>query len=227
MGQHGFARDMDFTMISQSEDEVWFAVKDTEETYAKYPFHFELEVGYRLEGKELTVMWKVKNVNDSDMHFSIGAHPAFFCPVYEGDKQTDYYLKFFDKQGNVMTSFINKLLGQGGLTSLRTEIREMPEGLLPITEDLFDVDTLILENDQAKRVALVDSKKQEYVAVTFDAPIISIWSPTRKNAPFVCLEPWYGRCDFEGFDGELKEREYGNTIGIGEIFEAEYTIEIL
>ena len=92
MGQHGFARDMDFTMISQSEDEVWFAVKDTEETYAKYPFHFELEVGYRLEGKELTVMWKVKNVNDSDMHFSIGAHPAFFCPVHEGEKQTDCFI---------------------------------------------------------------------------------------------------------------------------------------
>lgn len=227
MGQHGFVRDMEFELTAQKEDEIWFAVKDTEETYEKYPFHFCLEIGYRLEDSNLKVLWKVKNTNEGEMHFSIGAHPAFSCPLYEGDKQTDYYLKFFDKDGKPMESFVNKLLGEGGLTSLRTEIRKSPEGLLAISEDLFDIDTLILENDQAKRVALVDGNKKEYVAVSFDAPIISIWSPTRKNAPFVCLEPWYGRCDYEGFDGELKEREYGNTISAGEIFETEYTIEIL
>ena len=227
MGQHGFVRDMEFELISQKADEVWFSVKDTEDTTKMYPFHFCLEIGYRLVGSELVVMWKVKNLNDFDMHFSIGAHPAFFCPLHEGDKQTDYYLSFKDKDGNVMESFVNKLLGQGGLTSLRTEIRETPEGFLPITEDLFDIDTLILENDQAKRVALADGNKEEYVAVEFDAPIISIWSPTRKNAPFVCLEPWYGRCDYEEFDGELKDREYGNTIAAGEVFAAEYKIIIM
>lgn len=227
MGQHGFARDMKFEVISQNENEVWFSVKDTEETFAKYPFHFVLEVGYRLEAKNLKVMWKVKNTNEGDMHFSIGAHPAFFCPVHEGDKQTDYYIGLKDKDGNIVERFANKLLANAGLTSARTEIREYKDGLIPISEDLFDVDTLIIENDQVKRVALLDSKKEEYVAVTFDAPLVGIWSPPGKNAPFVCLEPWYGRCDFEGFDGELKDREYGNTIGAGEVFEAEYIIEIL
>ena len=226
MGQHGFARDMDFEVISQNENEVWFAVQDTEETYLKYPFHFVLEVGYRLEENNITVMWKVKNTNDCDMHFSIGAHPAFFCPVHEGDKQTDYYIGLKDKDGNVVERFVNKLLADAGLTSTRTEVREYKDGLIPISEDLFDIDTLIIENDQVKKVALLDSKKEEYVAVEFDAPLVGIWSPPRKNAPFVCLEPWYGRCDCEEFDGELKDREYGNTIAAGEVFEAEYTIVI-
>ena len=227
MGQHGFVRDMEFEVISKSDEEVWFSVKDTEETLAMYPFHFVVEIGYRLEGKDLRVMWKVKNVNDGDMHFSIGAHPAFFCPVYEGDKQTDYFVGLKDKDGNVVESFVNKLLADAGLTSTRTEIREYKDGLIPISEDLFDIDTLIIENDQVKRVALVDSNKEEYVAVEFDAPLVGIWSPPRKSAPFVCLEPWYGRCDCEEFDGELKDREYGNTIAAGEVFEAEYTIKIL
>ena len=227
MGQHGFARDMEFEVISQDEKEVWFSVNDTEETYAKYPFHFVLEIGYRLEESNLKVMWKVKNTNKGDMYFSIGAHPAFFCPVHEGDKQTDYFIGLKDKDGKIVESFVNKLLADAGLTSARTEIREYKEGLIPVSEDLFDIDTLIIENDQVKRVSLLNSKKEEYVAVTFDAPLVGIWSPPRKNAPFVCLEPWYGRCDFEGFDGELKDREYGNTIGTGEVFEAEYTIEIL
>lgn len=227
MGQHGFARDMEFEVLSQNENEVWFSVKDTEETYAKYPFHFELEIGYRLEESNLKVMWKVKNTNDGEMYFSIGAHPAFFCPVHEGDKQTDYFIGLKDKEGNIVDSFVNKLLADAGLTSERTEVREYKDGLIPIAEDLFDIDTLIIENNQVKRVALLDSNKNEYVAVTFDAPLVGIWSPPRKSAPFVCLEPWYGRCDFEGFDGELKDREYGNTIAAGEVFAAEYVIEIM
>ena len=32
MGQHGFARDMDFTLISRSTDEAWLALEDTDET---------------------------------------------------------------------------------------------------------------------------------------------------------------------------------------------------
>lgn len=226
MGQHGFARDMDFEVISQSENEVWFSVKDTEDTYEKYPFHFVLEIGYRLEQSEITVMWKVKNVNDDEMHFSIGAHPAFCCPLHEGEKQADCYIGLKDQAGNKVEQFVNKLLASAGLTSTRTEIREYKDGLIPITEDLFDIDTLIIENDQVKRVALLDSNKEEYIAVEFDAPIVGIWSPPGKCAPFVCLEPWYGRCDCEEFNGELKDREYGNTIAAGEVFKAEYKIII-
>ena len=82
MNQHGFARDMEFSLVSQSADEVWFALEDTEETYKVYPFHFHLEIGYRLEDASVSVMWKVKNINDKEMHFAIGAHPAFFCPLH-------------------------------------------------------------------------------------------------------------------------------------------------
>ena len=47
MNQHGFARDMDFTLISRSTDEAWLALEDTDETRKVYPFHFHLEIGYR------------------------------------------------------------------------------------------------------------------------------------------------------------------------------------
>lgn len=60
MNQHGFARDMDFTLISRSTDEAWLALEDTDETRKVYPFHFHLEIGYRLEGTAVRVMWKVK-----------------------------------------------------------------------------------------------------------------------------------------------------------------------
>lgn len=227
MEPHGFVKDMEFDLISQSANEAWFSVKDTEETFAKYPFHFCLEAGYLLEENTLKVMWRVKNTNDGDMHFSIGAHPAFSCPLHAGEKQTDYSIKLKDREGNAIDSFVNTLLAPGGLTSEKKEVRECKEGLIPITEDLFDIDTLVIENNQVKQVALVDGNKKEYLNMKFDTPLLCIWSPPRKGAPFVCLEPWYGRCDCAGYEGELKDREYGNTITAGDTFAAEYTIEIL
>ena len=48
MGQHGFARDMEFELERQSADEIWFVLESNEETYKKYPFGFRLSIGYHL-----------------------------------------------------------------------------------------------------------------------------------------------------------------------------------
>ncbi|WP_406544619.1 galactose mutarotase, partial [Pseudobutyrivibrio sp.] len=48
MGQHGFARDMDFTLVSQTADELVFTLKDNEETKEKYPFSFILTLSYKI-----------------------------------------------------------------------------------------------------------------------------------------------------------------------------------
>ena len=78
MGQHGFARDMEFALEAQS---IWFVLSSTEETYAKYPFRFRLHIGYMLDENEVSVHWKVDNTDEKPMYFSIGAHPAFLCPI--------------------------------------------------------------------------------------------------------------------------------------------------
>lgn len=226
MNQHGFARDMDFELVSLTESEVMFSVNSTEDTYKVYPFHFQLEIGYRLEKNAVIVMWKVKNANNRTMYFSIGAHPAFCCPFYEGDKQSDYYLSFAKKDGSVPAKIFSTKLGQGGCVTAGKLEYDLNDGLLPITEDRFDIDTLILEDSQVQRVALLDGKKKEYIAVEFDSPLVGIWSPPRKNAPFVCIEPWYGRCDNEKFTGELKDREWENALEPNEEFYAEYKIVI-
>ena len=109
MGQHGFARDMDFTLDSQTEDTLWFVLKSNEETMAKYPL----------------------------------------C----------------DMEGN------------------------------------------------------------PYLTVTMDAPLFGVWSPAGADVPFICVEPWYGRCDSADFTGDLKDREWGNLIAPGGIWKAHYTVE--
>ena len=71
LSQHGFARDMDFTLIDEAENELRFALESTPDTLRAYPFPFLLEIGYRLEGNKVEVLWRVKNTGDKTMHFQI------------------------------------------------------------------------------------------------------------------------------------------------------------
>ena len=105
-------------------------------------------------------------------------------------------------------------------------MKEIPlsEGYLKVTENMFDDDALVIEHNQAHRVSLCLPNKKPYLTVTFDAPLFGLWSPAKKNAPFICIEPWYGRADSVGFVGELEERTWGNTLEAGATFETGFEI---
>ena len=193
MSQHGFARDMDFSVTEEKDQEIWFALQETPETKEKYPFDFKLSIGYRLENRTVQVIWKVENTNRETMYFSIGGHPAFVCPVPGKGKQTEYALRF-DTEGPVVSS----LIGEGGLLTEEKVEYPLTDQKLQIAEDLFARDALVIEQDQAHKVSLVDPTGNAYVTVRFDAPLFGIWAPKGGKAPFVCIEPWYGRCDRAG-----------------------------
>ena len=63
---------------------------------------------------------------------------------------------------------------------------------------------------------LYDPEGREYARVECDAPVWGIWSHSDSGAGYVCLEPWYGICDFAGYEGELKERPHIQTVMPGE-----------
>ena len=220
MGQHGFARDMDFNLVSETGDELIFELRDTEETRAKYPFAFVLRVGYKLTHDTVEVIWEVVNPSDSDMYFSIGGHPAFNCDL---NKDSLLFMNGADAVSGNLVSNIVALDGSGCLSDRKKEVK-LKDGILELKPELFDEDALVIENRQADRVTILGSDKKEIVSVSFDAPLFGVWSPVHKNAPFVCIEPWYGRCDRAGFAGDLAEREYGNKLTAGEKFKVSYTI---
>ena len=150
LSQHGFARDMEFDLESQTEEEIWFVLKDTESTLEKYPFHFILKVGYRLSGRQVEVMWKVENPNDKKMYFSIGGHPAFNCPLKEGEKQEDCQL-IFDTEGPLTSSIVNE---EGALCP-RTKILNLFGKCLKLEEHLFDEDALIELSESIKQYGVL------------------------------------------------------------------------
>ena len=221
MGQHGFARDMEFSFVSNNGTEAWFSLSSDDTTYEKYPFAFTLEIGYVLSGNTLKVIWKVVNEDEKEMYFSIGGHPAFMCPLNGEGKQTDYFITF-DTDKDLTYS----KLSENGLVYKKDNVLETNGGNMQMTEHLFDEDALVVEDNQAHKVALCKPDGTPYLAVSFDAPLFGLWSPAKKNAPFICIEPWYGRCDDESFAGTLEEREYGQQLEVGENFEVCYTIKV-
>lgn len=221
MGQHGFARDMEFSLVSNNGTECWFSLSSDESTYEKYPFAFTLEIGYQLVGSSLKVIWKVVNEDDKQMYFSIGGHPAFMCPLNGEGKQTDYFIEF-DTDRNLTYS----KLSDNGLVDKKDNILATDGGKMQVTEHLFDEDALVVEGSQAHKVSLCKPDGVPYLTVVFDAPLFGLWSPAKKNAPFICIEPWYGRCDSEEFGGTFEEREYGHTLEVGESFEADFEIQV-
>ena len=220
--QHGFARDMEFTLISEKEDEVRYRLVSNEETLHKYPFPFCLEIGYRIQGKKIEVMWEVKNTGEKDMYFQIGAHPAFYWPEFDASNSERGFFGF-DKENGL--KYI--LISEKGCADPSTEYSlELTDGLLPLDTHTFDKDALILENEQVRKVTLYNKEKLAYLSLHFNAPVVGLWSPPAKNAPFVCIEPWYGRCDRAHYTGEYKDKDWMQHLQPEEIFQGGYTIEI-
>lgn len=220
MSQHGFARDSDFTPLGSTGDEAWYELTSSDTTLAAYPYKFRLLVGYRLTGETVTVIWRVTNTDDRDIYFQIGAHPAFYYPDYGSDGERGYL--WFDRED----SFTYLRIGDGACASLTPHSQPLDGHLLRLDTHTFDIDTFIIEGSQLTSVALLDRERRPHLTMQFDSPLLGIWSPPRKDAPFVCIEPWYGRCDREGFEGEFRDRDHVNRLAAGQTFEASYKIII-
>ena len=224
MGQHGFARDMDFTLVDGNETEVRYRLESSAETLAKYPYPFVLEIAYRLEGDKLDVIWDVYNPSEEDIFFQIGAHPAFYYPDYDPQAPERGFLSFDRTEGLECIRIKEK----GCVDAVTKYPLEIPaEGKLPLTRETFDeIDTIVLEDSQVGHVTLHRNDGSPWLSLSFDAPVVGIWSPPTKNAPFICLEPWYGRCDRAGYEGDYRDKDWMNRLAPGERFSSVYTIEI-
>lgn len=220
--QHGFARDREFELILERSDEVRYRLVSDEETLKSYPFPFCLEIGYRIQRSEIEVLWEVRNTGEKEMHFQIGAHPAFYYPDFNAATDERGYFGF-DKKEGLNAIFIS----EKGCVDPNTQNPLIPiNGLWPLHIHRFERDALILENSQVKRVTLYDKGRRPYLSLLFDAPVVGLWSPPKKNAPFVCIEPWYGRCDRAHYTGEFKDKEWMQHLAPGETFRGGYTIVI-
>ncbi|MGN1014537.1 MAG: aldose 1-epimerase family protein [Butyricicoccus sp.] len=218
--QHGFARDCEFVAVEKTDTSVTHRLTATEETRQKYPFDFVLTVTHTLHGRDLAVQWTVDNAGSERMYFTIGGHPAFRVPVLPDTVQTEYTLRF----GRDDLTYYLLDRDSGTANTTRTYALPVHNGVCPIAEDMFAQDALIFDGQIAwAGIALPDGTP--FVSLSCPGfPNFGIWAA--PNAPFVCLEPWDGRCDNTGFEGEISEKPGVLALESGARYQKAYTITI-
>jgi len=194
---HGFASKSDFT-VTEELGKLIFTLQDSPATRLIYPFAFLLEVVFTLEGQRITTEYKVTNPSDSEeLVFGIGGHPGLMF--------NDYYLEF--EGVDVLTGTV---VSERGFLKDETFQLSLKNSCLPLTYDLFEKYlTLVFVDTPAKKVTLKSAKDDISVAMEFDTQHFGVW--TQPGAPFVCLEPWDGLPDYEGFCGDFSNKR-GNHI---------------
>lgn len=211
--QHGFARDMEFTIENQSASEAVLRLTHTDQTLKQFPFRFVLQIEYSLWKDGITVRYVVTNEDSSVMWFSIGGHPAFACPPGNGPYRLE-----FDRDDTAERYFLDQ-----GLQSGRRE--RMPTSPLEITPSLFDQDALIFKNLHSKAVTLTTAAGQRVLTLSFEGfPYFGVWS--KPGAPFVCLEPWFGVADSQDAQVPFESKEGIMALETGRSFVCQYSIQI-
>ena len=213
--RHGFARDAQFTVISQGEDRVTMALHDSEETLKVYPYHFNLAITYRLVGTTISVIWHVENTDSREIHFQIGGHPAFNLPSgkMEGVIKLDN-----EEPMDTLKSYAD------GSHDMEEVPLEADMGIIEVNNSFFRNDSVKIHRSQTHRAMLMDTNGDPAVTVDYKTPVCAFWSPFDKHAPFVCIEPWYGIGDPRGFHGEFKDKPLMNHLQPGASFMSKYTI---
>lgn len=214
LSRHGFARDMEFLLIEKTESSATFSLSYNEETLQKYPFKFELQILYQLEDNKLNIAYKAINKGETKLPFSIGAHPAFALP-----EEFSKYSIQFEKEEKLEYSLL-----ENGLISNTTETLETSNNIVSLNYKLFENDALVFKTLQSNSLTIFENSKP-YIKVDFeDFPNLGIW--TKENAPFICIEPWFGYSDTLEKSGDLFNKEGILILEANQTFNSVFSIEI-
>lgn len=203
MKQHGFARNNEFELVSQAEDQLHFRLLPNDDIRKMYPFDFQMDIMYQLFQEEhehgVKITYQIHNMGETTMPFSIGGHPGFSCPMVAGEELTDYDVVFEEKEN------LERHLLEGGLYNGETSPLLENEQIIPITPTLFDQDALVVHSPKSDIVSLVSRKSGHKLTVDISAfDYLGIWA--KPGAPFVCIEPWLGLADYTDATGDIMEK---------------------
>ncbi len=221
LGQHGFARDMEFKVIDQSSSHVTLNLKWDDETLKVYPFKFDFKITYAIEKSKISIEYNVKNMDQHPIYFSVGAHPGFNCPIKENESYDDYYFEF-EKSEEASIS----LLTPDGLLKRDKVAYLNNEKFIEISASLFKDGALVFEHLKSKRISLKSRKSDYCVHVDFEGfPFLGLWSKA-EGAPFVCIEPWIGHADYADFQDDFSKKEDQICLDVQKYFNRKFEISI-
>ena len=222
LGPHGFARNLDYTLVEQTEDTLVLELTDSDETRKGYPFAFSYQLRYRLENDTLFITFRVENRGGEVLPFGLGAHPGFRVPMADGLQFTDYKV-VFGAPCNPRSLDLSPAAYLAGTDSPYP----LTGNAIPLRHDLFDNDAIILK-DMARSVSLVSDKDPHGVIVSFpDMPYLGLWHTPKTEAPFLCIEPWATLPAVQDIVEDFATKEPFFRLAPGGVYENTWSIQAL
>ncbi|WP_298090333.1 aldose 1-epimerase family protein [uncultured Sphingomonas sp.] len=199
--KHGFARHSLFTLVAHDATQAVFALEDSEATRTVYPYAFRLELTYRLDGATLVTEARIANRGEGPMLASFGFHPAFAWPLPYGQDRADHRIVFAEDEPGKL-----KAITPNGLIAAEERASPLDGRTLHLADALFTDDALVWSPVHSRSVtygANTDATPHLHIAFP-DTDKLGIW--TKPHAAFICIEPWHGIADPEGFMGDFKDK---------------------
>lgn len=212
--QHGFARDLPFTIRAKTKSHVELQLTDNEETRKKYPFSFEFVVMYELFEDRIEISYITSNKDDKKMPYSVGGHPGFALNLPLDNYNLNFHSSFEADRWLIENTFYT---GQKQPMKI--------DSLLNLKNEYFTNDAIVFKQPKINQVTLEKINKERIVTVgssSWDA--IGLW--TKQNAPFFCIEPWWGWADSHDSTGKIEEKSGLHWLEPGQEEMASYFIQV-
>lgn len=222
MTQHGFARHNEFDIHQTSNTEVTFTLKSNEDIIKQYPFLFELNVTYKLNDNQLLCHIEVKNIDNKNIYFQVGGHPAFACPFMENESSNDYYLEFSENE-----TCNRKIIDveKRGMSRIEKPFFDNERRFF-VRQELFNKDAIVFKNFKSSSVALKSLNHNKSIIFHMSGfDHVGLWAAKHVGG-LIAIEPWVGHADYTDFNGEFKDKESCVNLASGQKFEVEFGIEI-
>jgi galactose mutarotase-like enzyme len=220
LSRHGFARDKFFALKGSSASIAAFSLQADESTRSVYPFQFELHVRYELSGATLAVTTTISNLGAADMPASFGYHPGFRWPLPYGQPRSSHFIEFENDE----PAPARRIDPAGLLTPVRHPT-PISNRRLNLADALFQEDVLIFDQLKSRSVSYGGSAGPRLRIDFSDATYLGVW--TKPGANFICIEPWHGITDPEGFSGDFMQKPGVQVLKAGESLFAKVDITLL
>ena len=222
IGQHGFLRDLEFDFVSEENGTIVYRNTYNDETLKIYPYKYQAEIAYTILDDGVKTEFRIKNIDDKEIMFNIGGHPAINCPLYPEEDFNDYTIHF--EKPEVVNS---PLIMKDATLDFNTTVLHYPSLTnLLLKKEIFYIDTIIINNVKSRVVTLTNRNKQGIKFSFENFSTLAIWTP-HNDAPFVCIEPWQGYNDVIDSDKQYAHKADLVHLKPNEEYRCSYTIEIL
>ncbi len=187
MGIHGFARNYEFELVSQSECEVVLSLKANADTKSVYPFDFEIIADYSVKGDELCANYTVKNTDGKVMPYMFGWHPGFNLDCKNGESTEDFYIDFMG-----IDECLRHPQQNGAFIAPAGVPYALPGGRYQICEEEIarEGSMIFVETGNTVRLCTPNSTHGLEFSYSNNLPYFLIWKWPSAEAKYVCLEPW-------------------------------------